>query len=249
MKSIRKLFTLALALLMILECFAGPALATTMDADAESLTISDEAMAEAESSVPESSDEESSEPASSEPESSVPESSVPDNTVPENSEPESSEPESSVPESSEPESSVPESSVPESSEPENTVPESSEPESSEPEPSEPENTVPESSEPESSEPEPSEPTIVDSGKCGGKAYWKLDSEGLLTIWGSGTKSSMLQVSSIKWDRKAIKKVVVEPGIKCLHQNYFRDCENLTEVSLPDGLTYIGSRAFENIRHL
>jgi len=62
MKTIRKITTLALAMLLILECFAGAALATTPDAAEEPLVAVDEAMAEVESSEPEVTEAESVEP-------------------------------------------------------------------------------------------------------------------------------------------------------------------------------------------
>jgi len=261
MKSFRKITTLALAMLLILECFAGAALATTPDAAEEPLVVADEAVAELASSEPESSEAESSVPESSEAEPSEPESSVPENTVPESSEaessvPESSEQESSVPESSEPEPSVPESSVPdvtvpessepESSEPEPSVPESSEPEPSVPESSEPEPSVPESSEPEPSEPEPSEPTIVASGKCGDNLTWTLDSDGLLVISGKGAIPDYPYGSP--WNAYEVNKLIIEEGVTAIGHSAFWEAK-ISSVTFPSTLKTIKSYAFEGCINL
>jgi hypothetical protein len=53
--------------------------------------------------------------------------------------------------------------------------------------------------------------IIASGTCGDNLTWMLDSEGLLTISGSGEMKSYL-ISPWYDYRASIKKVVIEKGV-------------------------------------
>ncbi len=94
--------------------------------------------------------------------------------------------------------------------------------------------------------------IVDSGQCGESASWTLDSEGTLTITGSGAitdwELNLCQFLEngilVSWrgetnpwyyDRELIKNVVIEEGITHIGTATFIDCDNLISVSLPDTL--------------
>jgi hypothetical protein len=88
-----------------------------------------------------------------------------------------------------------------------------------------------------------EPTIVYSGNCGANVTYKLDSNGLLTISGTG---EMTDYCSPWYDQKeSIKRVVIENGVTSIGANAFRDCTGLTSVTIPDGVTSIGGIAFYN----
>jgi len=98
--------------------------------------------------------------------------------------------------------------------------------------------------------------IVNSGQCGENAEWTLDSEGTLTISGSGAvtdwglnlcrfeedkiiiswKASQYgEICPWYYDRELIKNVVIEEGITHIGTASFIDCDNLISVSLPDTL--------------
>ncbi len=94
--------------------------------------------------------------------------------------------------------------------------------------------------------------VLYSGKCGDKASWTLDSEGTLTISGTGDINEESFWNSYKnetgiesyndlWD--SLNRVVVKKGITSLPDNLFAKCTNIVSVSLPDSLKSIGSCTF------
>ena len=90
---------------------------------------------------------------------------------------------------------------------------------------------------------------VASGKCGDSAAWKLDAEGTLTISGTGATYDFFNdynCTAPWYDaelRLQIKKAVVNKGITYVGTYAFRDCAELTSVSLPAGLEEMGSSVF------
>ena len=90
---------------------------------------------------------------------------------------------------------------------------------------------------------------VASGKCGDSASWKLDAEGTLTISGTGATYDFFNdynCTAPWYDaelRLQIKKAVVNKGITYVGTYAFRDCAELTSVSLPAGLEEMGSSVF------
>ena len=92
--------------------------------------------------------------------------------------------------------------------------------------------------------------IVDSGTCGGKGSnltWRLDSDGTLTISGTGRmndySSGFFDGNGAPWKTKGIQTVVIENGVTSIGGYAFYDCANLTDVVIPDSVTSIGSNAF------
>ena len=91
--------------------------------------------------------------------------------------------------------------------------------------------------------------LVASGKCGDSAAWKLDAEGTLTISGTGATYDFFDdynCTAPWYDaelRLQIKKAVVNKGITYVGTWAFRDCAELTSVSLPAGLEEMGSNVF------
>ena len=101
-----------------------------------------------------------------------------------------------------------------------------------------------------------------AGFCGDYAVWTLEADGTLRIKGSGalndyeTQSMRCSIHSgavtaewksdpVPWyeQRSDIKKIVIEDGIISIGKKIFMDCDNLTEVQLPETLESIGGEAF------
>lgn len=93
-------------------------------------------------------------------------------------------------------------------------------------------------------------TIIASGDCGaegGNVQWKLNSDGVLTIWGTGAMEDWDSYWYTPWRNyyDDITSVVIESGVTTVGESAFQDCDALTSVKLPDGLTSIGDWAFDN----
>lgn len=92
--------------------------------------------------------------------------------------------------------------------------------------------------------------ILASGSCGKNVSWELDREGLLTISGSGTmydfdySSDDDTVNTEWWDfREEITSVSVENGVTQIGSYAFAFCENLKNVTLGKSVKSIESGAF------
>ncbi len=100
-----------------------------------------------------------------------------------------------------------------------------------------------------------------SGTCGDNGdniSWELDESGTLTLTGSGAMrdyaySDYFGEDVSPWREfemgNDIKKIVVGDGITSIGSYAFRDCGEVTEVSLPAGLKKIGYAAFEGCEKL
>ena len=91
--------------------------------------------------------------------------------------------------------------------------------------------------------------IVDSGTCGAEGdgsnlTWTLDSEGVLTISGSGDMYDY-GFPSAPWhgSRSRVKSAVIADGVTSIGSSAFDDCTSLTSVTIPDSVTSIGHDAF------
>ena len=97
--------------------------------------------------------------------------------------------------------------------------------------------------------------IVDSGYCGGEGdgtnlTWTLDSDGLLTISGTGE----MEDNPWPWSaREAIERdtkiVLIESGIFNISDWAFENFSNLTNITIPETVTSIGLCAFRNCKSL
>lgn len=88
--------------------------------------------------------------------------------------------------------------------------------------------------------------LISSGTCGDNLTWTLDSEGLLTISGTG-KMYDYNYDSLPWDsyRDSIKTVEIQSGVTSIGDGAFYGCTGLTSVTIPDSVTSIGKNAFYN----
>ena len=93
-------------------------------------------------------------------------------------------------------------------------------------------------------------SVVDSGKCGNNLTWTLDSEGTLTIsgsgkmddysvfWGAGESGASYCESDVPWNQYSRSDLLLRKVLN----------DQIKKVSLPDGITRIGANAF-NVLHL
>ncbi len=86
---------------------------------------------------------------------------------------------------------------------------------------------------------------VASGKCGENLTWALTDDGVLTISGTGEMADYPNFPDVPWydDREKIMTAVIEPGVTNICSFAFFGCKNLTSVTIPEGVTSIGSYAF------
>ena len=77
--------------------------------------------------------------------------------------------------------------------------------------------------------------------------WALDSNGTLTISGTGAMDDYPSSQEPPWykQRYAVKRVIIRQGITYIGICAFYHCENLREVIIPMGVTRIGKQAFDN----
>ena len=95
--------------------------------------------------------------------------------------------------------------------------------------------------------------IVDSGTCGTEGdgsnlTWTLDSEGVLTISGSGGMHGYVS-SGAPWHGSRVKSAVIADGVTSIGSCAFYDCTSLTSVTIPDSVTSIGGSAFRGCSSL
>lgn len=93
------------------------------------------------------------------------------------------------------------------------------------------------------------PRIIASGKCGSYAYWKLDENGLMNIygngeiWGGNYINGQFFYNRIPWDdvKNKIKKVNIATGITSVSSLWW--CEYIEEVEIADSVTAIEEGTF------
>jgi len=96
--------------------------------------------------------------------------------------------------------------------------------------------------------------IIASGTCGKddpeSVQWELTDDGLLTISGEGPMEDF-EVSNVSWQkhRSLIKKVTIEDGVTSIGSYAFEYCKTLDKVSIPESVTSIGKLAFEGCSEL
>lgn len=100
--------------------------------------------------------------------------------------------------------------------------------------------------------------VIANGKCGENAFWELNSNGTLKIYGTGeTESYLNEKNSLpdgskapwyKWVDK-IEKVIIEDGITYTGWGTITDCHNLISVEIADSVKRIGRGSFCNCSSL
>ncbi|MBE5767815.1 MAG: hypothetical protein E7335_11810, partial [Clostridiales bacterium] len=85
------------------------------------------------------------------------------------------------------------------------------------------------------------PEIIDSGTSGDDVYWKLDSTGMMTIYGSGPMYN----SWTKPEKALVKQIVIEDGVTSIGDSAFAAYRNVNSVIIADSVKTIGSFAFDS----
>ncbi|MBP3414582.1 MAG: leucine-rich repeat protein [Clostridia bacterium] len=90
-------------------------------------------------------------------------------------------------------------------------------------------------------------SIVDSGKCGDNLTWTLDSDGVLTISGTGKmydwEPNLVVGYDTPWNNKSVKKAIIKNGVTSIGTGAFDEERLLTSISIPNSVTSIGDNAF------
>ena len=94
-----------------------------------------------------------------------------------------------------------------------------------------------------------------AGQCGEDAYWTLGRDRVLTIGGTGETNNYVYGldgairPEWEWWKDSFDTVVVEEGITVLGTNLFNGYQTIVRVDLPAGLKRIESQAFSNCQNL
>ena len=95
-------------------------------------------------------------------------------------------------------------------------------------------------------------TVVSGSRCGDNLTWTLDSNGVLTITGTGAMWDYDTIAqnnpSLAW-KDSVKELKVSEGVTTIGDGAFESCTKLTKASLPSTLTKIGMKAFKNCTSL
>ena len=88
------------------------------------------------------------------------------------------------------------------------------------------------------------------GTCGAEGdgsnlTWTLDSDGVLTISGTGRMIDFYPSDDIPWveNKESIKTVCIDSGVMSISGSAFSGCSNLAGITLSDSVTSIGGFAF------
>ena len=87
--------------------------------------------------------------------------------------------------------------------------------------------------------------LLGQGVCGANLTWKLDTEGTLTISGTGTMNQYEEYLWAPWykHRAKITSIVIEEGAASIGGYAFYGCNQVQEVTIPSTVAKIGGYAF------
>ena len=85
-----------------------------------------------------------------------------------------------------------------------------------------------------------------SGFCGENITWVFDSEGKLTLAGSGEVPDYAAATDVPWAEyiSLINSIVIGEGITSIGSNIFMNCTVLEEITISSTVTSIGENAFD-----
>jgi len=81
------------------------------------------------------------------------------------------------------------------------------------------------------------------GKCGDNVSWSLDSNGVMTISGTGPMYDYTKEKPFITDKMTVNKVIIGKGVTAVGAYAFYNCQSLTEIILPNTMQTIGGNAF------
>lgn len=95
------------------------------------------------------------------------------------------------------------------------------------------------------EEEEDEITLPASGTCGDNLTWYIDTEGVLTISGTGDMYDYYLNTNIPWYEYAsvITEIVIEEGVTSIGELAFCACENVIRVTIATSVIEIDNQAF------
>ena len=88
-----------------------------------------------------------------------------------------------------------------------------------------------------------------SGTCGPNLRWLLTDNGVLIISGKGEMNDYSFDNRSPRSKSDIKRIIIGDGVTTIGSSAFDNCSNLTSVAIPNSVTEIGFRAFEDCRAL
>lgn len=82
--------------------------------------------------------------------------------------------------------------------------------------------------------------IIDSGTCGENLMWVLTNDGTLSISGEGEMERFESSTNVPWynSKDNIISVVINDGITTINHFAFSQCENMTNISIPNSVTSV-----------
>ena len=101
-------------------------------------------------------------------------------------------------------------------------------------------------------------TIVDSGKCGANVTYTLDSDGVLTISGTGpmldygndyrtleNRPPWVHLGQYDSPESDVGSIIIQNGVTSIGQEAFYGCSDMISISIPGSVSSIGKYAFMN----